>query len=209
MSMPLQNSVNPYLQALLPELPPAFEAVKAQARHQRQPIVSSDAGWFMHLMTKMHNPHRILEVGCNIGYSALWVGSAMAPDAHIDTLEIDPAIAMQAEDNFRSVGLSDRIHIHVGAALDVIPTLWDGYDMVFIDAVKEEYMAYVEMILPKLNPGAIILVDNVLWGGSVTQPAQDQTTLALQHFNEYFVNHPALDAQILNIGDGIGLARLR
>lgn len=65
------------------------------------------------------------------------------------------------------------------------------------------------MILPKLNPGAVILVDNVLWGGSVAEPAQDHTTLALQQFNEYFVNHPALDAQILNIGDGIGLARLR
>lgn len=209
MSIPLQTQVNDYLQMLLPKLPPAFQSVRSQAYHQGQPIVSSDAGWFMHILTKIHNPQRILEIGCNIGYSALWLGSAMNPTAHIDTIEIDPEIAYQAEDNFRQVGLSDRIHIHVGAALEVIPTLWDGYDMVFIDAVKQEYPAYLESILPKLNPGGLILIDNVFLGGSVFRPAQHERTEIMQYFNQHFVNHPALDAQLINIGDGLGLARKR
>lgn len=209
MSTPLKTTVNDYLTSLLPELPPAFAALQAQARQQGQPIVSNDAGMLMYILTQSVQPKRILEIGCNIGYSAVWMGAAMPADAHIDTIEISPEIALQAEENFRALGLSDRIHIHVGAALDVIPGLWDGYDMVFIDAVKSEYMAYLEQILPKLNPGALILVDNLLWGGRVTQPAQDETTLAIQQFNSYFVNHPALDAQILNVGDGVGLARKR
>ncbi|MFN8577135.1 MAG: O-methyltransferase [Candidatus Sericytochromatia bacterium] len=200
----LNKDILNYVEGLFPSLPPVLEKIDNQARQNKQPIVSKDAGMFLYLITKLVNPKRILEIGCNLGYSATWMGLAKNNNAIIDTIEIDHKIAEVANNNFSMVGLDDSIYIHVGAALDVIPTLFGTYDLVFIDAVKSEYKDYLELILPKLNKGALILVDNVLWSGAVAYDSDDRTTRALQDFNTYFMNHAQLESTILTIGDGLG-----
>jgi caffeoyl-CoA O-methyltransferase len=204
----LSPGIFDYVTNLFPTLPQVFNQIDSQARENRQPIVSLDAGLFMHIITRLINAERIMEVGCNIGYSTTWMGMALPPHGCVDTIEINPEIAEQAERNFQSANLSHKIFIHIGAALDVIPKLHGMYDILFIDAVKSEYKDYIRLALPKLRKGGLILVDNVLWSGKVAGDIhpEDKTTKALHDFNEFFMEHEGITATILTIGDGLGFA---
>ena len=96
-----------------------------------------------------------------------------------------------------------------GKALDVMPALNETYDLLFIDALKEEYGQYLDLGLPRLRNGGVIIVDNLLWGGKTAQPARandESSTVALRAFNRYFLNHPQLRSEILPVGDGLGYA---
>lgn len=188
-------------------LPEIFSKIEAKARESHQPIVSNDAGLFLNLVTKLINARRIVEVGCNIGYSGMWFATALPPDGVLDTIEINREIAEIAESHFMEAGLSDNVYIHVGAALDVLPSLEGPYDILFIDAVKSQYIDYLKISLPKLRKGGLILVDNVLWSGKVANKEidkEDKMTRALHEFNQFFSTHPDIDTTILTIGDGLG-----
>lgn len=202
----LQKGILEYVENLLPELPDSLKIIQEQGRELRQPIVSKDAGFFMYMITKMLKPKRILEVGCNLGYSATWLGLAMPNDCILDTVEIDINIANKAEENFQKSGLSDRVFIHIGKALDVLPSLDKEYDMIFLDAVKGEYIRYLDIMLPRLRKGGIIFGDNVLWSGRVANIemySEDKNTKLLDEFNKYFMSHNQILGTILTIGDGL------
>ena len=115
-----------------------------------------------------------------------------------------------AEGYLTRAGLRNRVRIERGKALDVIPLLKDTFDLIFIDAVKEEYADYLRLSLPRLRNRGVVIVDNLLWGGQVAgeirSPDQVSSTNALREFNKYFVNHPKLRAEILSVGDGLGYA---
>jgi len=107
-------------------------------------------------------------------------------------------------------GLSSKVRIERGKGLEVIPRLRETFDLVFIDALKEEYLGYLELALPRLRTGGVIIVDNLLWGGQVageiSSPDQESSTTALREFNQSFVAHPKLRAEVLPVGDGLGYA---
>jgi len=103
-------------------------------------------------------------------------------------------------------GLLDRVEIERGKALEVMPTLTETFDLIFIDAVKEEYSQYLDLGLEKLRQGGVVIVDNLLWSGKVATGDTDSSTVALREFNGYFVSHPQLIAQVLAVGDGLGYA---
>lgn len=204
--------VNPevlkYVLKTNPEPPIIFSKIEEQARNENRPIVSKDTGLFLHLITKITNAKRVLEIGCNIGYSATWFATALGDDGHLDTLEINEETAKEAEKFFKEAQVANKIKIHIGPALETIPNLKETYDILFIDAAKQQYKDYVELCLNKLRKGALILVDNVLWSGKVANediPKDDKLTKALKDFNEYFSNHPDIETTILTIGDGIAL----
>jgi predicted O-methyltransferase YrrM len=115
-----------------------------------------------------------------------------------------------AEGYLTRAGLRERVRIERGKALDVIPHLKDTFDLIFIDALKEEYSDYLKLSLPRLRPGGVVIVDNLLWGGQVAgeirSPDQETSTNALREFNDYFINHPKLRAEVLSVGDGLGYA---
>lgn len=190
-----------------PEPNPIFAKMQEKALNDHRPIVSTDSGIFLHLLTKITNAKKILEVGCNIGYSAMWFATALGDDGHLDTLELDPEIAKQAQEYFNEAGVDKKVTIHIGSAIETIPQMGGEYDILFIDAAKQQYKNYVELALPKLKKGALILVDNVLWSGKVAREAEpdDKITKALKSFNEYFSNHPDIETTILTIGDGLAL----
>jgi len=102
----------------------------------------------------------------------------------------------------------ERVRIEKGYALEVIPRLAETFDLVFIDAVKEEYQGYLDLAMPKLRTGGVVICDNLLWGGQVAgetrSPDQKSSTEALREFNQYFVNHTQLRAEVLPVGDGLG-----
>jgi predicted O-methyltransferase YrrM len=100
----------------------------------------------------------------------------------------------------------DRVEIERGKALDVMPNLEETFDLLFIDAVKEEYSQYLDLGLQRLRSGGVVIVDNLLWGGKVATGDTESSTVGLREFNPYFINHPELIAEVLPVGDGLGYA---
>jgi predicted O-methyltransferase YrrM len=122
------------------------------------------------------------------------------------TIEPNDEMIAAASGYLERAGLPDRVRIERGKALDVMPRLNETFDLLFIDAVKEEYKQYLDLGLPKLRSGGVVIVDNLLWGGLVAGNDAETSTVALREFNNYFINHPQLRAVVLPVGDGLGYA---
>ena len=136
-------------------------------------------------------------------------GRGMGERGIVVTIEPSDDMITMASGYLQRANLFGRVQIARGNALDVMPDLTETYDLIFIDAVKEEYAQYLDLGLPRLRTGGVVIVDNLLWGGRVAQPAQasdESSTVALREFNHYFINHPQLRSEILSIGDGLGYA---
>lgn len=162
-------------------------------------------GMFLSMISKQMHPRHILEIGTYTGYSAICLSEGLEEDGVLDTIEIDEEL----EDMIRRyVGQSPRasqIQLHIGDALEVIPRLEPTWDLVFMDADKEDYMDYYEMVLPRIRRGGLILADNVLWSGKVLQDAKrgDKDTIALQKFNQYVTEDQRVKNFLLPFRDGI------
>ena len=160
------------------------------------------------LLSKLRRPRRILEVGTFTGYSALCLAEGLAPDGELHTVEGNPEVAYLAERYFREAGFSDRIHLHRGDALALIPQLPGPFDLVFLDANKQEYPAYFELVIDRLTPGGLLIADNVLWSGKVLDPAGDADATILHAFNERLAADPRLETTLLPLRDGLLVARV-
>jgi predicted O-methyltransferase YrrM len=143
-----------------------------------------------------------------IGYSVIHLLRGMTEDGRVVTIDPSDEMIRAANDYFTRADVRDRVQIEKGYALDVIPRLNETFDLVFIDAVKEEYRGYLDLSLPKLRTGGVVICDNLLWGGRVAGKIESEdyksSTEALREFNQYFVNHPQLRAVVLPVGDGLG-----
>ncbi|MFZ1751201.1 MAG: O-methyltransferase [Saprospiraceae bacterium] len=164
-------------------------------------------GALLILLSKIIGPKRVLEIGTFTGYSAICFCHGLQADGHIDTIEYDPEHASIADDFFNKSTYRTQINLHVGDAKLIVPTLPDGYDLVYIDADKEAYGTYYDMVLPKCNPGAIIMADNVLWSGKVLDDIKDKKTQCLADFNRKILNDTRVENLILPLRDGINVIR--
>lgn len=161
-------------------------------------------GRFLAMMAKVIQPKRILEIGSYTGYSALCMAEGLVPDGTITTIEIDPELEDMIRDYFARAGQTHRLDLHIGNAVEIIPTLEGTFDLVFIDADKQNYTTYFELILPKLRTGGVIFADNVLWSGQVTDPnVQDKETQGLRDFANFVSSDPRVERILLPIRDGI------
>lgn len=208
----LQRPQAEYLDRILPPSEPLLDRIEHYAAENGHPIADREVAQLMRVVLRLKQPKHLLEVGTNIGYSVI-VMARECPGSILETIELDSAILATAKNFVAEAGLQTRPGFHQGAALDVIPNLTGPFDFVFIDCVKSEYEDYLNELLPKLKPGALILCDNLLWGGQVaTQPrSEDQktSTEALRRFNERLTTDPRLMTSILAIGDGVGLSVVR
>ena len=176
--------------------------------------VSPVQGKYLHLLARLCGAHRILEVGTLAGYSTIWLARALPADGKLVTLEHSQKHADIAAGNLAAAGVSDRVTIRVGAALETLPRLVDEppFDMVFIDANKDDYPAYLDWSVALTRPGGLILADNVVRAGRVLSPAeQDIASQGANAFNQALANHPRLDAVINQMvgakgHDGLALA---
>lgn len=168
-------------------------------------------GRLLKMLVEMVRPRRVIELGTFSGYSALSMAEGLPEGAELHTIEVYD----ENEDFLRRwIGGSpwaDRIHLHIGDALDIIPTLGDRWDLAFVDADKREYVKYYEMLLPRMNPGGFILADNTLWYGRITEEARasDLQTRGLQEFNDLVANDPRVEKVILPLRDGLSIIRKR
>ena len=197
-----------YLDQLLPQRDPLLEEMEKYAAEHRVPIADVEVARFLQISARVSNAKRALEIGMAISYSVIHLLRGMGRDGLVVTIEPNDEMIRASEDFLGRSGLRDQVRIERGKALDVLPRLDETFDLVFIDAVKEEYRRYLDLGLERLKPGGLVIVDNLLWGGKVANESEqsDSSTLALRDFNQYFVNHPQLLAEVLPVGDGLGYA---
>jgi predicted O-methyltransferase YrrM len=161
------------------------------------------------MLTRMIRPKRILELGAFTGYSALCFAEGMPDDAQFHTIEIDDEHADELRELFDSSPWGDRMHLHIGDALEVMPGIDERWDLVFIDANKRNYVDYYEQVLPKVNNGGYIIADNTLWDNKVTEvpDSRDAQTLGILAFNDLVAQDTRIEKVILPLRDGMTIIR--
>jgi caffeoyl-CoA O-methyltransferase len=197
-----------YLDKLLPASDDLLAEMETYAGAHNVPIADREVARFLEISARAINARRALECGMAIGYSVIHLLRGMAEDGRVITIDPSDEMINRATEYFTRAGLRERVQIEKGYALEVIPRLDETFDLLFIDAVKQEYRGYLDLALPKLRTGGVVICDNLLWGGQVAgeirSDDQKASTEALREFNRYFVNHPQLRAEALAVGDGLG-----
>ena len=167
-------------------------------------------GTLLRMIVQMLRPKRVLEIGTFTGYSAIAMGLGMAPGGSLlHTIEVNPELEDGIRNYIREAGLEERIVLHIGEALEIIPALEESWDLVFIDADKPNYLNYYNLVLPRLRPGGFIVADNVLWDGKVTgDPAtMDKDTRGIAEFNEFVHKDTQVENLMLPVRDGLMFIR--
>ena len=166
-------------------------------------------GRVLSMISKLVNPKNILEIGTYTGYSALCLAEGMQSDGELHTIDIDEELYDFQRKYFDKSEFGHQIHQHLGNALEIIPKLNIPFDLVFIDADKENYSNYFNCVIDKLNSGGIILSDNVLWSGKVIEPLQadDTATKALIEYNTLLKVDKRVETLMLPIRDGLTISR--
>ena len=178
--------------------------------HMPQMLSGTAQGTFLRMISRMLKPERILEIGTFTGYSALCLAEGLPESGMLHTIELNPEMQDFAGRYFAEAGLGHKITIHIGHAAEVIPCLPGSFDLVFIDADKENYILYFELCMKKLNPGGFILADNTLWYGKVLDThSADKETMAIQAFNDFVMRFPGVENLMLPFRDGLTLIRKR
>lgn len=167
-------------------------------------------GRVLSMLSKLINPKYILEIGTYTGYSALCLAEGMQKEGELHTIDINEELHDFQRNYFDASGFGEQIIQHTGNALELIPKLSKTFDLVFIDADKSNYPKYLDIILPKLKSGSVILSDNVLWSGKVVEPLKknDEDTKALLNYNKVLNEHPQLETVLLPIRDGLTVTRV-
>ena len=206
----IQRNQAEYLEQLIPQTDPLLREMEQYGGQHNVPSADHEVALFVEITARAINAKRALEIGMAIGYTTTHLARAVGEDGLVVTIDPSDEMIKAAEGYLTRAGVRDRVRIERGKALDVIPQLKDSFDLIFIDALKEEYADYLRLSLPRLRSGGVVIVDNLLWGGQVAgeirSADQESSTSALREFNKYFVNHPKLLAEVLSIGDGLGYA---
>ncbi len=180
-------------------------------------------GALLSMLSRMIRPSRVLDIGTFTGYSAICLAAGMADDGLLHTIDHNPELEDFAGRFIREAGFEKKISQHIGAALDLIPTIDEVFDMVFIDADKENYIRYFDMVYDKLREGGVIIADNVLWDGKPVQVYEafgeevdvdtvirngeisenDKETIGILRYNEYVRKHTGVTNLLLPLRDGL------
>ena len=190
--------------ALLQEI-----AASTQALHSHAHMLSGRVqGKFLEMISCLMQPRRILEIGTFTGYSALCLAKGLLKDGKIHTIEMREEDASVARANFSRSNALEKIILHVGNALDILPGLRETWDLVFIDADKVNYINYYQLVLPFVRPGGVILADNVLFHGQVLrQPVTGKNAKAIDAFNKHIQQDGSVEKVLLTIRDGLLMIR--
>lgn len=164
-------------------------------------------GRLLKMFCRLVQPKRILEIGTYTGYATLCLAEGAPEDAEIHTLEVNDELEDFIMKHLHKSKLEDKIHLHIGDALEIIPTLNETFDLVFIDANKRHYCQYYDLIFDKVRPGGLIIADNTLWDGKVLETPHhtDKQTIGIQEFNNMIAKDNRIEKVILPMRDGLTL----
>jgi len=193
-----------------PELLAALNRETHQKILQPRMLSGHFQGRVLSMISKLVNPKHILEIGTYTGYATLCLAEGLQPDGTLNTIDNNEELYDFQRKYFDLSQWKDQITQHLGNALEHIPALNKKFDLVFIDADKENYINYFNMIVPLMNKGGIILSDNVLWSGKVLEPvkANDKSTKILLEYNQLLKEDPRVETVLLPIRDGLTVSRV-
>lgn len=212
----LRDAQERYLERLQPPRDPLLREMEAFAAERDVPIADPEVGRLLEVLARSRalagGARRIVEVGTAIGYATLILARA-APEARVVTIDRDEEMLERARGYLERGAVLDRVELVQGEALEVLDRLQPGdggpWDLAWVDAEKPDYRRYLDRLLPRFAVGGLLLFDNVLWMGHVADPPEDEddpNAEALHSFNAYLMMHPQLRAQVVPIGDGVGIA---
>ena len=164
-------------------------------------------GQLLRMLSLMIRPRQVLEIGAFTGYSAICLAEGLAEGGLLHTIEANPELEHIIRKYVAAAGMEERIRLHMGDALEIVPTLEGPFDMVWIDAGKQDYLYYYDLVFDKVPPGGYILADNVLWSGKLASEDRDPDTLAQHRFNQKVQADPRVENVLLPVRDGIMAAR--
>jgi predicted O-methyltransferase YrrM len=207
--------INPLVQAYAEKLTsPEDELLREIAdqtyrNHPQSNMLSGQwQGKFLELLSHLLHPSRVLEIGTFVGYSALCLAKGLLSGGILHTIELRKEEGDLALQNFHKSKATDKIILHLGNALEIIPTIRETWDLVFIDADKVNYINYYELVLPLVKNGGFILADNMLFHGEVlANPLKGKNAIAIHAFNEHVKNDDRVEQVLITIRDGMMLIR--
>ena len=164
-------------------------------------------GRVLSMISKMIHPTNIIEVGTYTGYSALCMAEGLKENGKIHTIDINEEYTSVAKKYFDKSDYKENIIQHIGDAVDVIPQLNDKFQLAFLDADKENYSNYFDLIIEKMDVGGYIIADNVLWSGKVTEENKDEETMALHNYNKKVLSDKRVENVLLPVRDGLNISR--
>jgi predicted O-methyltransferase YrrM len=199
-----------YLERLEPARDLLLVEMEAHAAKEGLPISDPEVASFLFVTARARSPRVVVELGTNIGYGAIVLARAAGHEAKVVTIEYSKAHCATARGYIERAGLSGQIEVREGKALTELERIPGGIELAYVDCVKEEYSAYLELLVPRLADRGVIIADNVLWRGHVARaepPASERVrALALREFNAALVGHPSLRGVVLPLGDGVAYA---
>lgn len=189
-----------------------LEKIKQKALQEHIPIIMDETLEVIEKYLKENPPKKILEIGAAVGYSAMCFSEFLAEGGKIDTIEREEERIAEAKENFKKVGVQDVITLYEGDAVEILPTLKDKYDMVFIDAAKGKYPFFLKESLRMINENGVIFADNILYKGYVMSDYnKHKQRTAVRNLREYIkevTENENLDTEILEVGDGLAVSKL-
>ena len=189
-----------------------LKKIKQKAIEEHIPIIMDDTLEVIEKYMKKKKPKRILEIGTAVGYSAICFSEFLDTNGKIDTIERDEERAKEAEENFKKVEVEEKINLYVGDAVEILPTLDEKYDMVFIDAAKGKYPFFLREALRMINNNGIIFADNILYKGYVLSDYnKHKQRTAVRNLREYLKEvseNSNLETEILEVGDGLAVSKV-
>ena len=190
-----------------------IENIKQKALKEHIPIIMDDTLDVIAKYLKEIEPKRILEIGTAVGYSAICFSEFLEKDGKIDTIEREKERVNEAKENIKKAGVEEKIHIYEGDAVEILPTLNEKYDVVFIDAAKGKYPFFLKEALRMIEPNGIIFADNILYKGYVMSDYnKHKQRTAVRNLREYIKEvseNPNLETEILEVGDGLAISRIK
>lgn len=190
-----------------------FTKIKEMALEEHIPIIMDETLEVIGSILEKNRPAKILEIGTAVGYSAICFSNYLAENGKIDTIERDEKRIIEAKKNIKEMELEDVIHIYEGDAVEILPTLNEKYDMVFIDAAKGKYPFFLKEALRMLNKDGIIFADNILYKGYVMSDYnKHKQRTAVRNLREYIkevTENENLETEILEVGDGLAISKLK
>lgn len=190
-----------------------LKLIKEKALEDHIPIIMDDTLEVIEKTLSKNKPKRILEIGAAVGYSAICFTEYLAEGGIIETIERDEERIAEAKENFKKAEVADKVILHEGDAVDILPTLNEKFDMVFIDAAKGKYPFFLQEALRMLDDNGIIFADNILYKGYVMSDYnKHKQRTAVRNLREYIketTENPNLETEILEVGDGLAISKLK
>ena len=203
--------VEDYMYSLLPARDEVLAQIEAEAAKRKIPIVGPLVGHLLHMLAAISGARRVFEMGSAVGYSTIWWARAVGPKGRVIYTDGDPKNAAEAKGYFQRAGVTDRIEVRTGDAIEILSEQpKDSCDIIFCDIDKPDYPRALKVAVPRIRQGGLLVADNVLYKGTVADPARaNETTKGILEFNRLLYASSELEPVILPLRDGVSVARRR